>query len=95
MWPALLAETRALSRRYTGREPGFESLGYREAFAVVAGRLPEAEGAARFLSATLRYAKRQRTWFRRQLKGEAIEGGPMEHMIIQALRALKRAEVRA
>ena len=91
MWPKLLDEVRALRARYSGREPGFESLGYREAVAVVDGSLAEDEGYARFVKATLSYAKRQRTWFRHQLRAEAIEGGSAESMAAQARAAVERA----
>lgn len=91
MWPKLLDEVRALRARYSGREPGFESLGYREAVAVVDGSLGEKEGYERFAKATLSYAKRQRTWFRHQLDAEAIEGGSAESMTAQALQAVERA----
>ncbi len=91
MWPKLLDEVRSLRSRYTGREPGFESLGYREALAVVDGSLPDEEGYARFLRATLAYAKRQRTWFRNQLKAEVLAGATMEEMAERALAAVERA----
>jgi tRNA dimethylallyltransferase len=91
MWPTLLSEVRALKRAYTGREPGFESLGYREALAVLDGSLGEPEGRARFVAATLAYAKRQRTWFRAQLDAETIAGGPLESMTAQALRLVEKA----
>ncbi|UPT72941.1 MAG: hypothetical protein M0D55_13610 [Elusimicrobiota bacterium] len=41
MWPAMLAEVRALvPAAYRGDEPGFTSLGYREALACVKGNSP-------------------------------------------------------
>lgn len=96
IWPRLLAEVRALSAAYSGTEPGFESLGYREAFAALRGERREDEAYAAFEKATLAYAKRQRTWFRGQLKdARPIAGGPLESMKAQALRELARAEGRA
>ncbi|MBM4372518.1 MAG: tRNA (adenosine(37)-N6)-dimethylallyltransferase MiaA [Deltaproteobacteria bacterium] len=44
----------------------FKALGYREAFAVLDGVLPEPEARARVRTLHRRYAKRQRTWFRRE-----------------------------
>jgi tRNA dimethylallyltransferase len=68
MWPALLAEVRALvPSRYRGDEPGFTSLGYREAVAALRGEISSEEGLAAMIRATHAYAKRQRTWFRHQL----------------------------
>ena len=92
MWPALLEEVRALRARYSGSEPGFESLGYREAVAVADGTVGDEAGYEAFERATLAYAKRQRTWFRNQLNGEPIDGGSTEAMAAQALRALARAD---
>jgi tRNA dimethylallyltransferase len=70
MWPVLLAEVRALvPSRYRGDEPGFTSLGYREAVAVLRGESSSDDGLAEMIHATHAYAKRQRTWFRHQLPG--------------------------
>ena len=77
MWPALLAEVRALvPSRFRGDEPGFTSLGYREALAVQRGETTSEEGLAEMIRATHAYMKRQRTWFRHQLPGAvAISAG--------------------
>jgi tRNA dimethylallyltransferase len=91
MWPALIRETRALLERFTGAEPAFEGVGYREALSVIEGRLPETDGYAAFVKATLAYAKRQGTWFRHQLKAQSIEGGSTEHMVHQAQRLVAAA----
>jgi tRNA dimethylallyltransferase len=39
-------------------------IGYREALAVLGGKLSETEAAAEIVRRTARYAKAQRTWFR-------------------------------
>ncbi len=76
MWPGLLAEVKALvPAEFTGMEPGFTSLGYREALACARGEMSRDEGLAKLLSLTLGYAKRQRTWFRNQLDAETLEAG--------------------
>jgi tRNA dimethylallyltransferase len=54
--------------------PGLDAVGYREIIAMLAGRLPERELRAAILAATRRYAKRQDTWFRHQLRGERGAG---------------------
>ena len=70
MWPGLLAEVKALvPKEYAGTEPGFSSLGYREALAAVRDEVSSAEGLAQMVQSTVAYAKRQRTWFRTQLAG--------------------------
>ena len=92
MWPALLAEVRALvPSRFRGDEPGFTSLGYREAIAVLRGDCSMEGGLAEMIRATHAYAKRQRTWFRHQLPGAAAVGtGPSpEETLTRALAALE------
>jgi tRNA dimethylallyltransferase len=46
--------------------PAFSAIGYRDAAALVEGRMSEAEFRERILRDTRRYAKRQETWFRRE-----------------------------
>ena len=48
--------------------PGLDGVGYREVIAMLAGRLPESELRDAIIGATRRYAKRQETWFRHQLR---------------------------
>jgi tRNA dimethylallyltransferase len=85
MWPAMLEEVRELLRRFSGKEPGFQSLGYPEAVACAQGRLSCAEGLARLVNCTCAYARRQRTWFRHQLDAQALPGGRLEDMLAEAL----------
>jgi tRNA dimethylallyltransferase len=61
----LVEETRALLARYPGARP-LRAIGYREAAAVVRGELPVAQAQRDIVASTMRYAKRQRTWFRHQ-----------------------------
>ncbi|HEX4048852.1 MAG TPA: tRNA dimethylallyltransferase, partial [Elusimicrobiota bacterium] len=94
MWPALLAEVRALvPSRFRGDEPGFTSLGYREAAAVLRGGISSDDGLAETIRATQSYAKRQRTWFRHQLAGAVPvpAGTPPEETLSKALIVLERA----
>jgi tRNA dimethylallyltransferase len=48
--------------------PGLDGVGYREVVEMLAGRLPERELREAIVVATRRYAKRQETWFRNQLR---------------------------
>ena len=74
MWPGLLAEVRALvPSAYRGDEPGFTSLGYREALACARGDMAAEDGLKELLRGTLAYAKRQRTWFKNQLNASALD----------------------
>lgn len=69
----ILEETRrALAQGARSDAPGLDAIGYREAVAVLEGRLPPDELAATIAAATRRYAKRQETWFRRQLTGGPV-----------------------
>ncbi|PYO63560.1 MAG: hypothetical protein DMD70_03590, partial [Gemmatimonadetes bacterium] len=54
--------------------PGLDAVGYREVAAMLAGQLPERELREAIVVATRRYAKRQETWFRNQLRREQGAG---------------------
>jgi len=91
MWPGMLAEVRGLLRSFTGREPGFNSLGYPEAVACVRGELGQEEGLRRLIQATCAYAKRQRTWFRHQIAATPLAGGCPKDMTREALALIAQA----
>ncbi len=92
LWPAILAETRELlGRGFTGEEPGFQSLGYREAVSCLRGRLAPDKGLEELIRQTSAYAKRQRTYLRNKLRAAEIEGGPVPEMAAQALAFIRDA----
>jgi tRNA dimethylallyltransferase len=62
----LLDETRRLVERYGAELRPLQSIGYRQAVAVVRGALGVAEAQRDIVKETMRYAKRQMTWFRHQ-----------------------------
>jgi tRNA dimethylallyltransferase len=62
----LVEETRRLIDRYSADCPLLDTIGYGEAKAVLSGALSEAEALALTTRRTQQFAKRQRTWFRRQ-----------------------------
>jgi tRNA dimethylallyltransferase len=67
----LLDEVRALlARGYRTDLRPLRAIGYREAVAVIEGRLPPGQAAGAITQATMRYAKRQMTWFRHQAQVE-------------------------
>ena len=45
-----------------------KAIGYLQALAVLRGDLSQAQAEDQVVTATLRYAKRQRTWFRHQVE---------------------------
>jgi tRNA dimethylallyltransferase len=61
----LVGETRALLTRY-GSVKALDSLGYRQARAVLEGTLTDDAGIAAAQQGHRNYAKRQLTWFRRE-----------------------------
>jgi tRNA dimethylallyltransferase len=61
----LIEETRGLLARY-GPVKALDSLGYRQAQAVLAGTLSLEDGISAAQQGHLNYAKRQLTWFRRE-----------------------------
>ena len=69
----LIAEVEALMARGVRADaPGLDGVGYREVVAYLAGRLPRAGLQDAIERATVRYAKRQETWFRHQLPAETL-----------------------
>lgn len=91
MWPRLLAEVKALvPAEYAGDEPGFTSLGYREALACARGELASDAGLAELIRGTVAYAKRQRTWFRSQFEAEALDASAPD-LLDRALRLWEEA----
>ena len=62
----LVEETRSLIANYGDSPRAFDSLGYRQARAVLRGETTEQLAAAATAQAHRNYAKRQLTWFRRE-----------------------------
>lgn len=76
MQQGLLDEVRALLA--SGVKPqatAMQAIGYKECLAALQGTMTQAEALAQLCQATRRYAKRQRTWFRRN---------PAVHWILQS-----------
>jgi len=74
MWQdGLVAEVRRLlDMGYAADLRPLQSLGYRQALAVITGEVGEADALAEMQRATRNYAKRQATWFRREPAAEWI-----------------------
>lgn len=65
----LVAEVRrVLDAGIAPDAPGLDGVGYREVVSMLQGRLPASELREAIVGATRRYAKRQETWFRHQLR---------------------------
>jgi tRNA dimethylallyltransferase len=62
----LIEEVRGLVERYGPDLRPLRAIGYRQAVAVVRGEMTLAEAERAIVTETMRFAKRQRTWFRHQ-----------------------------
>ncbi len=62
----LIEETEELSKRFNPDLPLLQTIGYKEALAVIQGTLKIEEAISITTLRTNQFAKRQRTWFRRQ-----------------------------
>jgi tRNA dimethylallyltransferase len=60
----LIDEARRLRERFDPSLPAFSAIGYREAWAVLDGRLTEAAAIDEDARRNVAFARRQRTWFR-------------------------------
>jgi tRNA dimethylallyltransferase len=83
----LVEETRALLARY-GPVKALDSLGYRQAMAVLAGTLSVEVAIAAAQQGHRNYAKRQLTWFRREHEVHWIEGFGDEPETVRAAAEL-------
>ena len=70
----LVNETRLLADRYGTDLPLLQTIGYGEALGVMNGNLSEPEAIRITSQRTRQFAKRQRTWFRRQHSPYWLEG---------------------
>ncbi len=90
MWSdGLIEETQAMLDR--GIDPSshiMRTIGYAEATAVILGRLTAVEAQQRLVTATWQYAKRQRTWFRRDTRYTWINGR-REDLVSSAMTTLR------
>lgn len=77
----LVAEVRGLLKSGLAADAaGLDGVGYREIVAMLRGNLPTSGLRDAIVVATRRYAKRQETWFRHQLRGEEGRGKGEEYV---------------
>jgi tRNA dimethylallyltransferase len=87
----LLDEVRGLlARGCSGAEKPFESLGYKQALTVVRGETPLEDAVIATQNETRQYAKRQRTWFRRDPEIRWFDGFVHSIRVIEQCAALVR-----
>lgn len=70
----LIEETRALIAQYSESPRAFDSLGYRQARAVLRGEMSREQAVAAAQQGHRNYAKRQMTWFRREPEVHWLKG---------------------
>jgi tRNA dimethylallyltransferase len=85
----LVDETEALIARHGETCPLLDTMGYDEARGLLRGLWPEDQAIARTERRTRQYAKRQRTWFRRQHQPLWLRG---EDLMQKALAALQTTQ---
>jgi tRNA dimethylallyltransferase len=79
-----VSETEGLIARYGADCPLLDTIGYREARELLAGRLEAGAAITLTERRTRQYAKRQRTWFRRQHQPRWLPGDDPLHTAVLA-----------
>ena len=85
----LIEETRHLLERYPPAARPFQAIGYREAVAVVAGRMTEEAAIAETRRRTRAYAKRQMTWLRAERNVHWVSAADRDAAFATALRLVE------
>ena len=70
----LVSEVRKLMERYPEQPTALQGIGYKEVAAHLRGEITEAEALEAVVVASRQYAKRQRTWFRREPDARTLPG---------------------
>jgi tRNA dimethylallyltransferase len=90
----LIEEARALRERYDPSLAAFSAIGYREAWGVIDGTLTHEEALELDIARNVAFAKRQRTWFRRERAIDwhdaAAAAGGSDDVSGHAVRAARR-----
>ena len=85
----LIDEARGLRESFDPGLPAFSAIGYREAWAVLDGQLDREAAIAEDARRNAAFAKRQRTWFRREPEIAWLDTAgdtPLEHALLAARR---------
>jgi tRNA dimethylallyltransferase len=89
----LVAEVERLLARYPAATTALQAIGYKEVRAYLEGHASLEEARQEVMGATLRYAKRQRTWFRKEPGAHLKEiGGAGEESLLAELEAWLRED---
>lgn len=85
----LVEETEALLRRYPIGSRPFGTIGYKEAAAVIEGRMPREEAIRETARRTRAYAKRQMTWLRAERNMHWLEATTPEGVLRSAMQLIE------
>jgi tRNA dimethylallyltransferase len=80
----LVGETRRLIETYGESKRAFDSLGYRQARAVLRGEMSRDSAVAAAQQGHRNYAKRQQTWFRREPEVHWLKGFGCDPAVVDA-----------
>ncbi|MBF8289938.1 MAG: tRNA delta(2)-isopentenylpyrophosphate transferase [Chloroflexi bacterium] len=69
----LVDEARSLRERYDPTLPAFSAIGYAESWALLDGEIDRETAIERNMARNVAFAKRQRTWFRREPEIEWLD----------------------
>ena len=78
-------EVRGLRLRYGTELPAFKAIGYKEILRYLSGELKLDEVRDLIVRSTLRYAKRQMTWFRKEQGVEWYSGFGDDRRILESV----------
>lgn len=81
-----------LDTGYTSSLPGFKAHGYRWICQYLCGQMELADVRARTVQETVQYAKRQRTWLRKEVDLIPLEHDGNENLVSQIMRHLQSNE---
>jgi tRNA dimethylallyltransferase len=85
----LIEETRHLLQRYPPTARPFQAIGYREAAAVVAGRMTTSDAMTETRRRTRAYAKRQVTWLRAERNVHWVDSADREAAFAAAIKLVE------
>jgi tRNA dimethylallyltransferase len=89
----LVEEARALRERFDPALPAFSAIGYAESWALLDGEIDRETAIVRDAARNVAFAKRQRTWFRREPDIEWLDpaaGDPLDRTLARARDILGR-----
>jgi tRNA dimethylallyltransferase len=89
----LVEEARALRERFDPVLPAFSAIGYAESWALLDGEIDRETAIERDAARNVAFAKRQRTWFRREPDIEWLDpaaGDPLDRTLARARDLLRR-----